>query len=169
MIEGKGQNIVVPGGPRRRSAQRQPPDEAGRPVRSAQSRRQRQRLPERRHRLVSQDVHAPGERGLPPRVPRVRGRLHELGGLAQRREDRQAPVRLLDVRDDLTPLLKYGGAPNVLAVRVYVPQPSSRWYSGAGIYRHVWLTVTNPVHVAQWGTVVTTPDITDARARCTCG
>jgi len=41
---------------------------------------------------------------------------------------------------DLTPHLKPGG--NLLAVRVNVQQPCSRWYSGAGIYRHVWLTLT---------------------------
>jgi beta-galactosidase len=64
---------------------------------------------------------------------------------------------------DLTPRLK-PGQPNTIAVRVYVPQPSSRWYSGAGIYRHVWLTMLNPVHVAQWSTIVTTPAITAASA-----
>ena len=63
---------------------------------------------------------------------------------------------------DLTPLLKPGS--NVLAVRFNVQQPCSRWYSGAGIYRHVWLSVTDPVHVAPWGTYVTTPEITDAAA-----
>ena len=41
---------------------------------------------------------------------------------------------------DLTPHLRFGRDTNVLAVRVNVQQPSSRWYSGAGIYRHVWLT-----------------------------
>jgi beta-galactosidase len=65
---------------------------------------------------------------------------------------------------DLTPFLNFGREPNVLAVRVNVQQPSTRWYSGAGIYRHVWLTTTAPVHVAQWGTVVRTPTITDSRA-----
>jgi len=64
---------------------------------------------------------------------------------------------------DLTPHLKFG-APNVLAVHVNIVQPCSRWYSGAGIFRHVWLTATDPVHVAQWGTYVTTPEITDASA-----
>jgi beta-galactosidase len=43
---------------------------------------------------------------------------------------------------ELTPQLRFGRESNVLAVRVNVQQPSSRWYSGAGIYRHVWLTTT---------------------------
>jgi len=58
---------------------------------------------------------------------------------------------------DLTPTLKYGGEKNVLSVRLNVVQPCCRWYSGAGLYRHVWLVVTQPVHIAQWGTTVTTP------------
>ena len=52
------------------------------------------------------------------------------------------------------------GQTNVLSVRVdNSHQPNSRWYSGSGIYRHVWITVTEPVHVAQWGTYVTTPKV----------
>ena len=58
---------------------------------------------------------------------------------------------------DLTPGLKYGSDQNVLAVRLNVVQPCCRWYSGAGLYRHVWLVATTPVHVAQWGTYITTP------------
>ena len=51
---------------------------------------------------------------------------------------------------DITPFVKDGK--NVVAVRVdNSDQPNSRWYSGCGIYRHVWLTKTNPVHVAHWG------------------
>lgn len=51
---------------------------------------------------------------------------------------------------DLTPWLKPGE--NVIAVRVdNAEQPNSRWYSGCGIYRHVWLRVLNPIHVDQWG------------------
>ena len=65
---------------------------------------------------------------------------------------------------DLTPHLKFGGAPNVLAVRLTPEDHSSRWYPGAGIYRNVWLTATGPVHVAHWGTYVTTPQVTDAQA-----
>jgi beta-galactosidase len=60
---------------------------------------------------------------------------------------------------DLTPDLKFGDAKNVLAVRLEDDQPGCRWYSGAGIYRHVYLITTNPVHVAQWGTYITTPKI----------
>jgi beta-galactosidase len=58
---------------------------------------------------------------------------------------------------DLTPGLKYGSDTNVLAVRLNVVQPCCRWYSGAGLYRHVWLIATTPVHIAQWGTYITTP------------
>ena len=51
---------------------------------------------------------------------------------------------------DITPYVKEGE--NVVAVRVdNSDQPNSRWYSGCGIYRHVWFTQTNPVHVAHWG------------------
>ena len=58
---------------------------------------------------------------------------------------------------DLTAALKVGG-PNVLAVRVdNSHQKNSRWYSGSGIYRHVWLTVTGPLHVAPWGVYVAVP------------
>jgi beta-galactosidase len=60
---------------------------------------------------------------------------------------------------DLTPYLHFGVAPNVLAVRLTPEDHSSRWYPGAGIYRNVWLTVTGPVHVARWGTYVTTPEV----------
>ena len=65
---------------------------------------------------------------------------------------------------DLTPYLKFGGQENVLAVRLAPEEQSSRWYPGAGIYRNVWLDVTGPVHVARWGTYITTPRVTDAQA-----
>jgi len=66
---------------------------------------------------------------------------------------------------ELTGHLNSEGKPNVLAVRAdNSGQPASRWYSGAGIYRHVRLVVTNPVHVVQWGTFVTTPKIDDQQA-----
>jgi beta-galactosidase len=65
---------------------------------------------------------------------------------------------------ELTPYLKFGDEKNVLTVRAHVQQPCSRWYSGAGIYRHVRLTVTDPVHLVQWGTYVTTPEVTENEA-----
>ena len=66
---------------------------------------------------------------------------------------------------DLTPHLNAAGE-NVVAVKVdNSRQPSSRWYSGSGIYRHTWLVAVNPLHVAQWGTFITTPRVTkDAAA-----
>jgi beta-galactosidase len=65
---------------------------------------------------------------------------------------------------ELTQYLKFGDEKNVLAVRADVQQPCSRWYSGAGIYRHVRLTITDPVHIAQWGTYVTTPEVSENEA-----
>jgi beta-galactosidase len=54
---------------------------------------------------------------------------------------------------------------NVLAVRVDDSrQPASRWYAGAGIYRHVWLVATDPVHIAHWGVSVSTPQISEKQA-----
>ena len=54
---------------------------------------------------------------------------------------------------------------NVVAVRVdNARQPNSRWYSGSGIYRHVWLTVVDRLHVGHWGTYVTTPRADSASA-----
>jgi beta-galactosidase len=52
-----------------------------------------------------------------------------------------------------------GHTPNVLAVVVQNQEPSSRWYSGSGITRHVHLTVVDPVHITRWGTSVTTPGL----------
>jgi beta-galactosidase len=56
------------------------------------------------------------------------------------------------------------GENNLIAVRVRNEGRNSRWYTGSGIYRHVWLTVTGPLHVAPWGTSITTPNIESARA-----
>ena len=65
---------------------------------------------------------------------------------------------------DLTPHLKWGEK-NVIAVRVdNSEQPNSRWYSGCGIYRNVWLVKTGAVHVAEWGTYVVSDKVSDAQA-----
>jgi beta-galactosidase len=66
-------------------------------------------------------------------------------------------------RVDLTPYIQPGGD-NQLAIRLDNPPLSSRWYPGAGLYRNVWLTKVNPVHVAQWGTFITTRYITENSA-----
>src|SRR6185503_18565101 len=64
---------------------------------------------------------------------------------------------------DLTPYLVSGK--NTIAVRVdNSEQPNSRWYSGSGIYRHVWLDITNPLHIAHRGTYITTPKVDSASA-----
>lgn len=66
---------------------------------------------------------------------------------------------------DLTPFLNFGATPNVIAVRVdNSAQPNSRWYSGSGIYRHTWLTVTDPLSITPWGVYVTTPEVSPERA-----
>ncbi len=65
---------------------------------------------------------------------------------------------------DLTPYLNPAGQENVLVVKVQNEGKNSRWYSGSGIYRHVWLTTTNPVHVDQWGVYITTPKVSETSA-----
>jgi beta-galactosidase len=66
-------------------------------------------------------------------------------------------------RLDLTPYIKFDGD-NQLAIRLDNPNYSSRWYPGAGIYRNVWITKVNPVHVAQWGTFVRTRNVSASSA-----
>lgn len=74
------------------------------------------------------------------------------------------PYAYTTFRFDLAQELDFSKA-NVLAVRVdNSQQPSSRWYSGAGIYRHVRIVVTEPIHVSPWGVFVSTPEVTNANA-----
>ncbi|MCA9241072.1 MAG: DUF4982 domain-containing protein, partial [Planctomycetales bacterium] len=83
---------------------------------------------------------------------------HKLGG---------RPYGYIPFSFRLTPLLKVGEE-NVVAVRVARENVAdSRWYPGTGVYRHVWLHVTEPVHVAQWGTFVTTPRVSAEKADVT--
>ncbi len=66
------------------------------------------------------------------------------------------PYGYTTFRYDLSPYLDFNRE-NVLAVRVdNSHQMNCRWYSGSGIYRHVWLVVTDPVHIATWGVGITT-------------
>src|SRR5512135_3703683 len=74
------------------------------------------------------------------------------------------PYGYSSFRLELTPAVRFG-ADNVIAVRLDNPPASSRWYPGSGIYRNVWLVKTAPVHVAQWGTYVTTPDVSAKAAK----
>jgi len=69
-------------------------------------------------------------------------------------------------RFELTPYLVAGDKGNIIAVKVDNSlQPNSRWYSGSGIYRNVWLVTTGKTYIAHWGTFVTTPEITAAKAK----
>jgi len=53
---------------------------------------------------------------------------------------------------------------NVIAVQVKNEGATSRWYSGSGINRHVWLEIVNPIHIAQWGTYITTNNVSKTSA-----
>ena len=65
---------------------------------------------------------------------------------------------------DLTDKVRFGER-NVLAVRLENKEESSRWYSGAGIYRNVRLLKVDQIYIPQWGTQITTPEITEAKAK----
>ena len=76
------------------------------------------------------------------------------------------PFGYISFSYDLTPYLKFGNQKNYIAVKVdNSAQPSSRWYTGSGIYRNVRLVTTAKVHVAQWGAYVTTPEVSKEKAR----
>ena len=75
------------------------------------------------------------------------------------------PNGYISFRYDLTPYLKYGTSKNLIAVKVdNSQQPNSRWYSGSGIYRNVWLITTPQVHVARYGSFITTPRVSTEEA-----
>ena len=76
------------------------------------------------------------------------------------------PYGYISFQYELTPYLRFGGEKNLIAVKVdNSQQPNSRWYSGSGIYRNVWLTVTDKVFVDHWGTYLTTPEVSEQTAR----
>jgi beta-galactosidase len=75
------------------------------------------------------------------------------------------PYGYVSFRYDMTAAVKFGGGDNVLAVKTDTSlQPASRFYAGAGIYRHVRVVAAAPVHVDQWATYVTTPTVTATSA-----
>ncbi|MBN1250320.1 MAG: DUF4982 domain-containing protein [Anaerolineae bacterium] len=65
---------------------------------------------------------------------------------------------------DLTPYLRIGEENALTVVVDNDCQLNSRWYSGSGIYRNVWLIVADPVHIAHWGVTVTTPEVSGRSA-----
>jgi beta-galactosidase len=65
---------------------------------------------------------------------------------------------------DITQYLNPPGQENVLAVSVRNEGRNSRWYSGSGIYRHVWLITTERIHIAPWGIFITTPEVSENTA-----
>ena len=73
------------------------------------------------------------------------------------------PYGYISFRVDLTPYVLWGEE-NVVAVRLDTEKLGSRWYPGAGIYRHVRLVKTAPVHVAHWGVFVSTPHVSRTEA-----
>lgn len=70
------------------------------------------------------------------------------------------PYGYSSFRIDITPYVKFGRE-NVMAVRLNTEEFGSRWYPGGGIYRHVRLVKTSPVHIAHWGVFVTTPRVSE--------
>ncbi len=75
------------------------------------------------------------------------------------------PYGYISFEYELTSYLRFGPQKNVLAVKVdNSQQPNSRWYSGSGIYRNVWLTTTEKTRVEHWGTYVTTPEVSEQAA-----
>jgi beta-galactosidase len=65
---------------------------------------------------------------------------------------------------DLTPYLRLN-TENILSVRVdNSQQKNCRWYSGSGIYRHVWMMITDSIHITNWGIAITTPEVSTEKA-----
>ena len=74
------------------------------------------------------------------------------------------PNGFISFEYDLTPYLKFGSN-NIIAVKVdNSKQPNSRWYSGSGIYRNVWLVAVNKTYITNWGTYISTPEVSNESA-----
>lgn len=65
---------------------------------------------------------------------------------------------------DITPYLNFGQTNQILVKVDNSNQPNSRWYSGSGIYRNVWLKKTEKLYVVNWGTFITTPKVSKDQA-----
>ena len=77
----------------------------------------------------------------------------------------QRPSGYISFEYELSEHINFG-KDNVIAVRADTSlQPASRWYTGAGIYRHVRLVTKDAVHIPQYGTVVSTPQVDDKQAK----
>lgn len=70
-------------------------------------------------------------------------------------------------RCDITPYCHPAGEVNTIAVKVVNEGKNSRWYAGSGIYRHVWLIVTERVHLDEWGVAVRTTNVSEDEAALT--
>lgn len=75
----------------------------------------------------------------------------------------ERPYGYSSFRVDLTPHIRFNSE-NIVAVKVNTEELGSRWYPGAGIYRHVRLVKANRLHIPQWGVFVSTPEINDQSA-----
>lgn len=74
-----------------------------------------------------------------------------------------SPHGYLPIQIDVSDKVKFGNTPNVIAIKINFGGPSSRWYSGSGIYRNAWLTVTDPVHVNPDGTYISTDGVDEVK------
>ena len=73
------------------------------------------------------------------------------------------PYGYISFAFDISPFINRTGN-NVVAVKLSPEILSSRWYPGAGIYRNTWLEIDKPVHLAHWGTTITTPKVNKKNA-----
>jgi beta-galactosidase len=74
------------------------------------------------------------------------------------------PYGYTGFRYDITRYL-LPGKENIISVKVNNEGRNSRWYSGSGIYRHVWLSVLEPVHLDPWQVFITTPVVDEKQVR----
>lgn len=74
------------------------------------------------------------------------------------------PFGYISFEYDITSFLKFNGQENIITVRAENKQPNSRWYSGSGIYRNVWMDKRGPVYVKNWNTYITTPEVSNNKA-----